>query len=158
MTMTTSRVDIARQGRRARMHEAAKTEILQAGRRQIAAGGISAVSLRGIASEIGMTAPGIYRYFAKLDDVLVALAEQVDHELAQEAIAELSDLQATANELAREIDPETVAKVNKDFDAATIRVLQRWATEKPGEWSLLFATPGSPGSTRVLRILQDVHG
>ena len=48
-------------------------EIKRVARRQMAAAGAAALSLRGIAAEMGITAPALYRYFPNRDALVTAL-------------------------------------------------------------------------------------
>jgi AcrR family transcriptional regulator len=61
------------QTRRERLHEATLAEIKQVARQQMAEQGTAAVSLRAIARQMGMSAPGLYRYYASRDDLITAL-------------------------------------------------------------------------------------
>jgi len=54
-------------------HEATKAHIKAIARAQMAAAGTAGLSLRAIAREMDMTAPALYRYFPKLDDLITAL-------------------------------------------------------------------------------------
>ncbi|HLN69148.1 MAG TPA: helix-turn-helix domain-containing protein, partial [Streptosporangiaceae bacterium] len=49
--------------RRDRLRAATTEEIIQTARRLLVRSGPEAMSLRAIAREMGMTAPGLYRYF-----------------------------------------------------------------------------------------------
>src|SRR5690348_8415032 len=53
--------------RRERVRAATVQEIKDVARRQLVGDGPSAVSLRAIAREMGMTAPALYRYFPSFD-------------------------------------------------------------------------------------------
>lgn len=61
------------QTRRERLRAESKDEIKALARKQMAAEGTAGISLRGIAREMGMTAPAIYRYFASRDDLITDL-------------------------------------------------------------------------------------
>ena len=49
------------------------TRIKAVARQQMAEHGTAGLSLRGIAREMGITAPAIYNYFPRLDDLITAL-------------------------------------------------------------------------------------
>lgn len=49
------------------------TQIKTVARQQMAEHGTAGLSLRGIAREMGITAPAIYNYFPRLDDLITAL-------------------------------------------------------------------------------------
>ena len=72
--------------RRDRLRAATAAEILGAARRQLVEGGARAVTLRAIARDVGMTAPGLYRYFASLDELVAALVQDVAAELTGELL------------------------------------------------------------------------
>lgn len=62
------------QSRRERLRETTSQEIKELARKQMNEdGGASAISIRGIAASMGMTAPAIYRYFPLRDDLITAL-------------------------------------------------------------------------------------
>lgn len=73
----------------ARSHRSAQTntadmpsQIKAAARRQMAEHGTAGISLRGIARELGITAPAIYNYFPRLDDLITALIVDAFNALA----------------------------------------------------------------------------
>lgn len=76
----------ARPSRRERVREATLTEIKGIARRHLVEHGAAGVSLRAVAREMGMTAPGLYRYVSGIDSLLVLLTADMFHELA-EAVA-----------------------------------------------------------------------
>ena len=61
------------QTRRERLHQATLAEIKQVALRQMAEQGSASLSLRAIAREMGMSAPGLYRYYTNRDDLITAL-------------------------------------------------------------------------------------
>lgn len=119
-------------GRRHRVREEALAEILCTGRRLLVDQGPSAVTLRAIAREMGMTAPGLYRYYASHRDLVQALTSHLYDELAA-ALAE-----------ARERRPasEPGARLRE-----VCRELRRWALAHPREFGLLFAKPVTDADT-----------
>ena len=66
--------------RRERMRDATLQEIKDVAREHLRAHGPSGISLRGIARVMGMTAPGLYRYYSGLDDLLAAMIETYTNE------------------------------------------------------------------------------
>lgn len=112
--------------RRERQREATSGEIKAVARRQMAENGPASLSLRGIASEIGMTAPGIYRYFPSRDDLVTALI--VD------AFRSLGDA----------IDAGQAALPAGDYPGRWVAcavAYRRWALGHPGDFALIFGTP-----------------
>lgn len=119
------------ESRRDRQRAATEAEIREVARRQLAEHGLAGVSLRGIGREMGMTAPGLYRYFASLDDLVAGLCADL--------FAEVSDVIAVALDAA---GPDVDARMH-----AAIRAFRRWAVGHPAEFSLMFS-----------RAHDDLHG
>ncbi len=109
--------------RRERVREATLREIKGIARRNLSEHGASGVSLRAIAREMGMTAPGLYRYFASLDDLVVSLKADFYNELA-EAVGSAEE----------SLPPD-------DVDGrlhAALRAFRTWALANRAEFALLF--------------------
>ncbi|MCW2566198.1 MAG: putative HTH-type transcriptional regulator [Mycobacterium sp.] len=117
--------------RRERMRAETAADILAVARRQLLAGGPRAVSLRAIARDVGMTAPGLYRYFPSLDELVGALAAELYDELAAALGAAGAGLPADAAG-ARAL--------------AVCRAFRAWSVAHPAEFGLLFgpAPVGTP--------------
>lgn len=117
--------------RRERLRTATVAEIKQTARRLLVQGGASAISLRAIAREMGMTAPAIYRYFPSLEALI--------GELCADLYAEVS----AALDAARRSIPE-------DQPARRLRAMasafRRWSIAHRAEFALMFGepTPGVP--------------
>jgi AcrR family transcriptional regulator len=75
------------QTRREKLREATLEEIKALARKQMATEGAMGISLRGIAAELGMTSPALYRYYASRDDLLTALVVDAYNSLADAIIA-----------------------------------------------------------------------
>lgn len=112
--------------RRERKHEAARTEILDTARQQIAAEGAPALSLRAIAREMGLTAPALYRYFQNRDELVTALIV--------EAYTSLGDALAAA----RETPP---ANEHANRLLAIGLAYREWALAHPQDYALIFGAP-----------------
>ncbi|MEV4738900.1 TetR/AcrR family transcriptional regulator [Streptomyces sp. NPDC049555] len=119
-------------GRRHRVREQALTEILDTGRRLLVEEGPSAVTLRAIAREMGMTAPALYRYYAGHRDLVQALVSRLYDELAASL--------AEARERRPADDPGGRLR-------EVCRQLRRWALAHPREFGLLFAKPVTDADT-----------
>lgn len=144
--------------RRDRLRAATAAEILGAARRQLVEGGARAVTLRAIARDVGMTAPGLYRYFASLDELVAALVEDVAAELTGELLragaAAGADVGGdVAPDVARAVPLPNAPTASPDEGGArrageralaVCRTFRRWAVEHPAEFGLLFGTP-APG-------------
>ncbi|KNB50583.1 TetR/AcrR family transcriptional regulator [Streptomyces caatingaensis] len=127
-------------GRRHRVREEALAEILRTGRRLLVEEGPAAVTLRAIAREMGMTAPGLYRYYAGHRDLVQALASSLYDELAAALAA------------ARDRCPDAGAGPQL---RAVCRELRRWALDHPREFGLLFAKPVTDADTAPGTLAHD---
>ena len=112
--------------RRERTHAATRAEILQAARRLLIDGGTERVTVRGIATELGMTAPALYRYFDSRESLLGALCNSLYDELADALLA------------ARDGDPQATLK--QRF-LVTSFAFRQWALDHRPEFGLLFGAP-----------------
>lgn len=112
--------------RRERLRTATTAEIKEIARRQMAERGTAAISLRAIAREMGMTAPGLYRYFASRDDLLTAL------------IFEDYNALADAIETARDALPPE-AHANRLY--GTFMAYRDWALAHPLDYQLILGNP-----------------
>lgn len=101
-------------------------EIKASAWRLIAAEGASALSLRAIARELHITAPAIYNYFPRRDDLVTALV--ID------AFISFGDAQHAA-----------LASIDPQDHAGRLRQLgwayRQWALEHPERYQLIFGTP-----------------
>ena len=70
--------------RRDRLRAATTEEIIQTARRLLVASGPEAISLRAIAREMGMTAPGLYRYFGSHEELLRHVCASIFTELGED--------------------------------------------------------------------------
>lgn len=68
-------------------HETRLHQIIAAARELIAGGGVDALTIRGIASKVGVTEAAIYRHVASKEELLLLLLEEVRESLF-EAISE----------------------------------------------------------------------
>jgi AcrR family transcriptional regulator len=119
--------------RRDRLRAATIDEIIATARRLLVKDGPEAVSLRAIAREMGMTAPGLYRYFGNYEELIRHLTASIFTELGldiHQAI-EAADPPADAGsgDLMR-------AKLTVKMVAAC-REFRRWALNHRGEFALV---------------------
>jgi AcrR family transcriptional regulator len=112
--------------RRERLRAETTREIMTIALAQMAADGPGAISLRGIAREMGMTARAIYSYFPTRDDLITAL------------IADVSASLATALETARDAEP---AADPAGRLLAWGRALRQWAVDRPQGFRLVYGDP-----------------
>jgi AcrR family transcriptional regulator len=109
-------------------------EIKQTARRLVVQAGPDAATLRAIAREMGMTAPGLYRYFGSHEELIKHVIADIFGELADHLQAAIHAAAAGATgqgELA-----ELTAKM-----VAACREFRRWALTHKAEYSLVFGTP-----------------
>ena len=98
-------------------------EILQAAKRQFLEHGVTHVTMRGIAAEIGVSATALYVYFPDKDSILQAIAE--------ESFRSLLDAHAAS------VDPNRSAMDNL---RAGLRAYADFALAHPDEYQLVFLT------------------
>jgi len=115
--------------RRDRVRAATIGEIKETARRILVAEGPEAVSLRGIAGQMGMTAPALYRYFGSREDLLRGVVGDIFTEIA-------GDIRAASARAAEESGGDVTAKV-----IAACREFRHWALTHREEFGLLFGTP-----------------
>ncbi|MFJ6384083.1 TetR/AcrR family transcriptional regulator [Kitasatospora sp. NPDC092039] len=112
--------------RRERQRERTAAEIVAAARTLLAEEGPTALTLRATARAVGMTAPGVCRYFP-------------DHRaLVQAVVADLYLDLAAGLEAARDHRPDAPTP-ERLADAA--RALRRWALAHRAEFTLIFGKP-----------------
>lgn len=110
--------------RRERLRAATIEEIKRAALDQIAGQGAGALSIRGIAREIGMSPAGLYRYYDSLEALLT--------ELIADAYSDLADAVAAA------MDRSGPAR---DRLFAGMLAYRQWCVEHPNRFLLIFGTP-----------------
>lgn len=94
--------------------------------RQLADGGVEAISLKAIALELGLTGPAIYRYFASRNELLTELIIDAYDDLAV-------SLDASVKATTTRSGP---ARVHALADA-----YRAWALAQPHRYRLLFSAP-----------------
>jgi AcrR family transcriptional regulator len=126
MTTTVGPTDAAApSGRRARLRADALREIKAAASAQLREVGAGALSLRAVAAAVGMSSPGLYRYFPSRDALLTELIADAYDDLA----ATLTDAQSAAGPA---LADRWRAACTAYFD---------WADQNRAEFSLVFGTP-----------------
>jgi AcrR family transcriptional regulator len=124
--------------RRDRVRADTAREIRATARRVLVDQGVDGLALRAVAREMGMTAPGLYRYFASREDL-------VEHVVA-DLYDELTDVLEAVRDSAYPATP--------GFQLLAVsRAFRRWATTHHAEFGLLFGSAGE----RVLEPGQ-LHG
>jgi len=109
--------------RRERVREATLSEIKEIARRHLVEFGVVGVSLRAIAREMGMTAPGLYRYVPGIDALLVMITAEMYEELA-DVVAD-----ADASMPVEDTDGRILV---------SLRAFRNWAITHQAEFSVMF--------------------
>jgi AcrR family transcriptional regulator len=125
--------------RRDRLRAATIEEIIQTARRLLVTDGPEAVSLRAIAREMGMTAPGLYRYFGSHEELIRHVIAGIFTELAGD-IHQAIDAAAGPAEPTEPTPDQMAAKLTIKMIAAC-REFRRWALNHQAEFGLLFGVP-----------------
>ncbi|MEN3533672.1 TetR/AcrR family transcriptional regulator [Microbispora sp. ZYX-F-249] len=119
------------------MRDATLRELISVSREILTAQGVEALTIRAVAREMGMTPPGVYRYFdshrALLDAVIVAILDELTAFVA-----------GRVGEVA---ETDTAGRL-----VAASRALRRWGVEHPREFHLsLVASPPEEDNQAVGR-------
>lgn len=131
--------DVAAPSRRDRLRAATSQEIIQTARRLLIEQGSAAVSLRAIAREMGMTAPGLYRYFASHETLVQYVVADI--------FTELSDHVEAAVRAARpgHAAPKAAAAPTAESTAVGLitacQAFRDWAVAHPPEFAMIFGSP-----------------
>jgi AcrR family transcriptional regulator len=112
--------------RRDRNRQAMVEEIKTTARQQLIDAGAAAVTLRGIARQMGIASSALYRYFASYDDLITAL------------IVDAWDSLADAIGRARDDVP---ANDHVAAFSAICHGFRNWALANTGDFGLVFGTP-----------------
>jgi AcrR family transcriptional regulator len=123
--------------RRDRMRAATMEEITATARRLLVEQGPEAASLRAIAREMGMTAPGLYRYYGSREELLRHVIAEIFRELATDirrAIDEASEPRVLTGEAGQ---PAHLALKM----VAACREFRHWSLTHKDEFALLFGVP-----------------
>jgi AcrR family transcriptional regulator len=123
--------------RRDRLRTQARAEAKALALQQLADAGPNALSLNGIARQMGITGPALYRYFADRDALL--------NELVVDAYGDLAAAVAVAVDAPRSLSAEARFRAFADAYRA-------WALSQPHRYRLLFdaPVPGFPAHSERL--------
>lgn len=102
------------------------SQIKAVARRQMAERGTAGIALRSIARELGITAPAIYNYFPRLDDLITALIVDAFTALADAIEA------AEAGTPGQACGPKILAMC---------LAYRQWAVEHPVDFQLIYGNP-----------------
>jgi AcrR family transcriptional regulator len=121
--------------RRDRLRAATIEEIIQTARQLLVKDGPEAVSLRAIAREMGMTAPGLYRYFDSHEELLRHVIAGIFTELAHDihrAIEAAAPAALATGDMTGKMTVKTVA---------ACREFRRWSLNHKAEFGMVFGVP-----------------
>jgi len=127
--------------RRDRVRAATKDEIIKTARRLLVEEGPDTLSLRAIAREMGMTAPGLYRYFASHEELVRNVVAEIFTEMAADIHNALASVR---DEHAPGVSEEEAHKDTRHITlemVAACREFRRWSLRHPAEFSLVFGVP-----------------
>jgi AcrR family transcriptional regulator len=117
------------------MRAATMDEITATARRLVVEQGADAMSLRAIAREMGMTAPGLYRYYSSREDLFKHVVAMIFRELSGDIRRAIKA--ADEDDARRAGKPRhTAVKL-----IAACREFRRWALTHKEEFTLLFGVP-----------------
>jgi AcrR family transcriptional regulator len=119
--------------RRDRLRAATSEEIIQTARRLLVETGPEAVTLRAIARDMGMTAPGLYRYFDNREELVRHICASIFTELGADIHRAIQAAEAAER-------PDQATKLTVKMVAAC-QEFRRWALNHQAEFSLLFGVP-----------------
>ena len=140
------------QTRRERLHLQTIDEIKTAAWQQITEEGVASLSLRAIAREVGITAPGLYHYYRSRDDLVT--------DLMIEAFNSFSGALETSRDSCKPAD--YVGRFR-----AVCKAYFQWAISNPQKYALIFYAPVpgytldekvAPAAQHGFLILQNVIG
>jgi AcrR family transcriptional regulator len=121
--------------RRDRVRAATTQEILQTARKLLVEQGPTAVTLRAIAREMGMTAPALYRYFDSHEELLRHLVGDIFTELADH-------VRAAIHAARDEVGPDlSEAELMAVLLIAGCREFRAWTLQHVPEFSMIFGSP-----------------
>ena len=126
--------------RRDRLRAATIEEIIATARRLLVDNGPEAVSLRAIAREMGMTAPGLYRYFGSHEELVRHVIAGIFTELAADIHQAIKAADGLPDPTPDPTPDQIAAKLTIKMVAAC-REFRRWALNNKAEFGLLFGVP-----------------
>ena len=138
--------------RRDRLRAATMEEITATARRLLVEQGPEAASLRAIAREMGMTAPGLYRYYSSREELLRHVVADMFRELSSDIRRAVADAVPSPGPASPESAGSGGAAMTERDCArrrangalkliAACREFRRWALGHKEEYALLFGVP-----------------
>lgn len=127
--------------RRDRVRAATSQEIVQTARRLLVERGITAVSLRAIAREMGMTAPALYRYYDSHEELIRHVVADIFTELADHLHTEIKAAQRDFEAADRTASGRRPGDLIAVQLIAACRAFRGWALEHQPDFGLIFGSP-----------------
>jgi len=130
--------------RRDRMRAATMEEITATARRLLVEQGPEAASLRAIAREMGMTAPGLYRYYSSREELLRHVIATMFTELSRDIHRAIDEVGLSSGGVAfarGEAAPDEIQRHLALKLVAACREFRRWGLSHKDEFTLLFGVP-----------------
>jgi AcrR family transcriptional regulator len=109
-------------------------EITVTARRLLVEQGPEAMSLRAIAREMGMTAPGLYRYYSNREELFRHVIAMIFRDLS-------GDIRRAVDTVSRDTSTEQIRRHLTLKMVAACQAFRRWGLSHKGEFSLLFGVP-----------------
>jgi len=107
--------------------------------------GVDGLSLRAVARDLGVSAPGLYRYYAGRDDLLTALIADSYHDLADHMLValgadpeQLSGVDRQPPEPPRQVDDHAPPG---DRMVVVAHAYRAWGVTHPHEFGLIYGDP-----------------
>ena len=107
-------------------HDSMEAQIKAVARQQMAENGTAGLSLRGIGREMGISAPAIYNYYPRLDDLITALIVDAFNALADA-------IEAAESAVASETRGPKIL--------ASCLAYRAWAIAHPLDFQLIYGNP-----------------
>jgi len=115
--------------------------ISQTARRSLVKDGPEAVSLRAIAREMGMTAPGLYRYFGNYEELVRYLTASIFTELGHDIHQAIEAAVPPAARVSEAGPGDAERAMLTVKMVAACREFRRWSLNHQGEFALVFGVP-----------------
>jgi AcrR family transcriptional regulator len=103
-----------------------RAEVKKAALRQLAQSGPAGLSVSAIGTELGVSGPALYRYFASRDELLTELVIDAYHDMAE----------TLCNAVGDDASREPLARLE-----VLARAYRSWALAQPHRYRLLFGPP-----------------
>ncbi len=123
--------------------------IIDAAMRTVSADGMDALTMQGLAAELGFAVGALYRYFPGKDAIVVAVQRRIIEAVGEELSAALAHVDVRATARAAELSEGDAALLRL---WVVVRVYQAMARTRPTEFGLLGLTMGDPR-----QLVQDAH-